>query len=382
MPKYDYTLKGRMESSKGKLNNMITVRHLQKKFGALQVLRDVTVDINKGEVISIIGPSGTGKSTLLRCLNLLEKPDGGEIIVDGENILAPKANIQKLRMKMGMVFQQFNLFPHLTVLENIMLAPRSLLNQSKNEAYENAIKLLETVGLTDKANALPEELSGGQQQRVAIARTLAMNPEIVLFDEPTSALDPTMIGEVLSVIRNLAKTGITMVIVTHEMRFAKEVSTRILYMDEGVIYEDGTPQEIFDNPKRQRTKAFVSRINLLCMEINKGVFDYHRFYAELEDFAMHQLINYDKRNIIHLVLEELILNILLAITEKVDLAIGISSESGETIINAQWDGEPHNPLEGDNDKENLPQTIVKGISSTQKFSIEGNGKCQLELRIL
>ncbi len=231
---------------------MISVKKLSKYFGDLAVLKDVNVEIKKGEVIAVIGPSGTGKSTLLRCLNLLEEPTSGEIIIDGVNLLDKKTNVFKIRQKMGMVFQSFNLFSHLMVIENIMLGPVDLLKTSRQDAFDEGMKLLAMVGLAEKAYAYPDELSGGQKQRVAIARTLAMKPEIVLFDEPTSALDPTMISEVLAVIRKLAADGMTMMIVTHEMKFARDVSTRVLYMDEGIIFEEGTPQQIFDDPQKDK----------------------------------------------------------------------------------------------------------------------------------
>ena len=241
---------------------MISVRHLSKAFGGVTVLRDVNAEIAKGEVVSIIGPSGTGKSTFLRCLNRLETPDGGSIVVDGVDVTAPKADLASVRRKMGMVFQNFNLFGNLDVLGNVMAAQCDLLGVPRDAAKAKALELLGRVGLKDKANALPDELSGGQKQRVAIARALAMDPEILLFDEPTSALDPTMVGEVLAVIKSLAKTGMTMLIVTHEMGFARDVSTRVFYMDEGVIYEDGTPADIFNAPKKPKTVDFVGQVCL------------------------------------------------------------------------------------------------------------------------
>jgi len=239
---------------------MITVKNLHKSFGDIDVLTGIDEHISKGEVVVIIGPSGSGKSTFLRCLNLLEKPTDGEIYVDDELITAPKANVNSIRQKMGMVFQQFNLFPHLTIMENITLAPVKLKKMSKQEAIKKGEELLEIVGLPDKANAYPAQLSGGQKQRIAIARALCMQPEIMLFDEPTSALDPEMVGEVLDVMKDLAKSGMTMVVVTHEMGFAREVGTRVLFMDQGVVMEQGTPEEIFNNPKNERTQSFLSKV--------------------------------------------------------------------------------------------------------------------------
>ena len=241
---------------------MISVRHLRKSFNGVTVLRDVNAEIARGEIISIIGPSGTGKSTFLRCLNRLETPDGGEIVVDGVDVTAPRANLAAIRRKMGMVFQNFNLFGNLTVLGNVMAAQCDLLGIPKAEAKRKALELLGRVGLSGKEGALPDELSGGQKQRVAIARALAMGPKILLFDEPTSALDPTMVGEVLSVIKDLAKTGMTMLIVTHEMGFARDVSTRIFYMDGGTVYESGTPAELFNRPQKPRTVDFVGQVCL------------------------------------------------------------------------------------------------------------------------
>ena len=241
---------------------MISVAHLRKSFNGVAVLKDVNAEIEKGEVISVIGPSGTGKSTFLRCLNRLETPDGGSIVVGGVDITAPKADLAAVRRKMGMVFQNFNLFGNLDVLGNVTAAQCDILGMPKGAARRKALELLERVGLADKAEALPDELSGGQKQRVAIARALAMDPEILLFDEPTSALDPTMVGEVLAVIKDLAKTGMTMLIVTHEMGFARDVSTRVFYMDEGVIYEDGTPDAVFNRPQKPKTIEFVGRVCL------------------------------------------------------------------------------------------------------------------------
>ena len=239
---------------------MIEVKNLSKSFGNLSVLNNISERIEDKEVVCIIGPSGSGKSTFLRCLNLLEKPDSGDIVLDGETITDSKINIDKVREKLGMVFQNFNLFPHKNTLENIALAPVKVKGMHKSDAENKAMELLKTVGLEDKAGVYPSALSGGQKQRVAIARALAMEPEIMLFDEPTSALDPETVGEVLAVMKNLAKKGMTMVIVTHEMGFAREVADRVLFMDEGCIVEQGSPDDIFKNPQNQRTKEFLSKI--------------------------------------------------------------------------------------------------------------------------
>ncbi|MGU8583243.1 amino acid ABC transporter ATP-binding protein [Clostridium perfringens] len=239
---------------------MINVRNLYKSFGKNEVLKDINETIKKGEVVVIIGPSGSGKSTFLRCLNLLEEPTSGVINFEGEDITDKNVDINKIREKMGMVFQQFNLFPHKTVMENLTIGPTKIKNISNGEAIKKGSELLEMVGLLDKKNVYPNSLSGGQKQRIAIARALAMEPDVMLFDEPTSALDPEMVGEVLGVMKSLAKDGMTMVVVTHEMGFAKEVGDRILFMDEGRIIEEGTPEEIFQNPKNSRTKDFLSKV--------------------------------------------------------------------------------------------------------------------------
>jgi ABC-type polar amino acid transport system ATPase subunit len=239
---------------------VIVVNNLVKNFGNLQVLKGISEKIKPQEVVCIIGPSGSGKSTFLRCLNLLETPTSGEIIIDGVSVTDPKNDINKIREDVGMVFQRFNLFPHMTALQNITLAPMKVRGLSQKEAEERAHNLLTKVGLTDKANVYPDSLSGGQQQRVAIARALAMHPKIMLFDEPTSALDPEMVGEVLAVMKDLAREGMTMVVVTHEMGFAREVGDRVLFIDEGIIVEQGTPEKIFSNAQNERTKAFLSKI--------------------------------------------------------------------------------------------------------------------------
>ena len=239
---------------------MISVKDLRKSFNGLEVLKGINTEIRKGDVVCVIGPSGSGKSTFLRCLNMLEKPSGGKIIFNGEDLAAPKTNLNLHRQKMGMVFQQFNLFPHMTVLENLTCAPMMLKKVSQADAEAKAMDLLERVGLADKADAYPNKLSGGQKQRVAIVRALCMDPEVMLFDEPTSALDPEMVGEVLDVMKTLAKKGMTMIVVTHEMGFAKEVSNRVMFMDEGIIMEENSPEELFGSPKCERLQSFLAKV--------------------------------------------------------------------------------------------------------------------------
>ncbi|MER2174267.1 MAG: amino acid ABC transporter ATP-binding protein [Carnobacterium sp.] len=238
----------------------LKVEHLKKNFGSLEVLKDLNIEVQEGEVICIIGPSGSGKSTFLRCMNALEEITGGKVIIDDFDLTDPKQDINKVRENIGMVFQQFNLFPHLTVIENITLAPKELKKDSTEAIKKRALELLETVGLSEKANDYPKSLSGGQKQRVAIARALAMNPDIMLFDEPTSALDPEMVGDVLEVMQKLAEQGMTMLVVTHEMGFAKEVADRVIFMDGGYIVEEGKPEQLFNHPQHERTKNFLEKV--------------------------------------------------------------------------------------------------------------------------
>ena len=240
--------------------SMISIQHLEKSFGEPRVLTDVNIEIQKGEVVVVLGPSGSGKSTMLRCINLLETPTGGHIFIEGQEITDPKVNVNKLREHVGMVFQQFNLFPHLSAKKNVMLAQMKVLKRSKEEAEKIAMERLAEVGLADRADFLPAQLSGGQQQRVAIARALAMDPHVMLFDEATSALDPELVRGVLDVMRELAEEGMTMVVVTHEMGFAREVADRVIFMEGGVVVEEGTPEEVFDHPKSERTKDFLGHI--------------------------------------------------------------------------------------------------------------------------
>ena len=326
---------------------MISIKHLSKSFhnpdgSVITVLKDVNCEIGRGEVISIIGPSGTGKSTLLRAVNMLEPPTGGEIRVDGENITAKGYPLHKLRQKMGMVFQGFNLFEHKTVLENIIYAPMQLRNVPEADAREEAMELLRKVGMAQKADVYPSSLSGGQKQRVAIARSLAMHPEVILFDEPTSALDPTMVGEVLSVIRSLAKEGLTMLIVTHEMRFARDVSTRIFFMNEGIIYEDGTPEQIFEHPVRSATKAFVNRIQKLVFEVDSADFDFLQMETGIKRFCIKYNLPVTAERAYSLVRE--LLDEHVPALRPLTVRLTYAELSGETALDFMAEGLTASPL--------------------------------------
>ena len=325
---------------------MITVSHLKKVYPNATPLVDVNARIEKGEVISIIGPSGTGKSTFLRAINMLDPPTSGQIFIDGEEITAKGCRLNLVRRKMGMVFQSFNLFSHMNVMENITYGPVKLLGLSKDEAEKRAMSLLKTVSLADKARAYPDELSGGQKQRIAIARTLAMEPEIILLDEPTSALDPTMVGEVLAVIRMLAQKGMTMMIVTHEMKFARDVSSRIFYMDQGVIYEDGSPEEIFENPKKDRTRRFIRHLKVLEKDIDASRFDFLGFNSEIEAFGHKHFLSRRCLYGIQSVFEEMCVATLLPKIGGLSFALEYAEQEQRAQITLRYGGERRNPLDG------------------------------------
>ena len=331
---------------------MIRIEHLRKEYPAAVPLKDVSVEIHKGDVISVIGPSGTGKSTFIRCINLLDKPTSGKIFVDGEEITAKGSDVARIRRKMGMVFQHFNLFPHMTIIENIMAAPMDLLGLSKQEAYDRGMELLRKVGLADKALSYPDAMSGGQKQRIAIARTLAMDPEIILFDEPTSALDPTMIGEVQSVIRDLAKQGTTMIIVTHEMKFAREICNRVFYMDQGGIYEDGTPEQIFDDPQRERTRQFIRHLKVLEYSITSPNFDFIGFNTQIEEFGRKHRISQRTIYNIQAYVEEMCVQIILPnMADRFELLVTIeySEEQDDADVVVRYSGSAFDPTKTDND---------------------------------
>ena len=362
---------------------MISVRHLSKRYGNLWVLKDINAEIAKGEVISIIGPSGTGKSTFLRCLDLLERPSGGSIIIDGADILARGTDEPALRRKMGMVFQAFNLYAHLTVLENLLLGPVKLLKKTPEEAKTKAFALLSLVGLGEKADNFPDELSGGQKQRVAIARCLAMDPEIILFDEPTSALDPTMVSEVLAVIRRLAREGMTMAIVTHEMDFARSVSSRIFYMDEGLIYEEGTPTEIFESPKKEKTRLFIQRIRTLTEKIASKSFDLYKLNARIEMFCAKHTVEKKTVNTILLAVEEVLLQMLLpqqAGEPDIDLRLEFSEKTGEFQLLFDYSGPAEDPFDETLAVNDLSRRLVKRMAKTCSHNF-ADGKNHLSLTI-
>lgn len=347
---------------------MIKVEHLSKSFGDLVVLKDVSIEIQTGEVISVIGPSGTGKSTFLRCLNLLDQPTAGSISVDGVNLLDSKTDVSKVRQKMNMVFQSFNLFSHLSILENLTIGPIKLLGMSRSDADKKSIDLLRLVGLAEKADCYPDELSGGQKQRVAIARCLAMDPEIILFDEPTSALDPTMVSEVLSVIRRLAKDGMTMAIVTHEMDFARDVSNRVLYMDEGVIYEEGTPQQIFENPQKEKTRAFINKVRNFNYQIDSPDYDLYAMNAEIELFCEKQVLPKKVRHNLLLLVEELmnLYNPLLSSAVlKITIAYSEKKESLEVILENR--GDAINPLAIEMLPDNIGFNIINALCESIEY---------------
>lgn len=361
---------------------MIQVSHLKKIYSnGLEVLRDVNATIGRGEVISIIGPSGTGKSTFLRCLNLLETPSEGSIVVCGEDLLSKKTNVPKMRQKMGMVFQSFNLFNHLSIIDNLCIGPMKLLGKSRQHAESRALELLAMVGLAEKANAMPSQLSGGQKQRVAIARCLSMEPEIILFDEPTSALDPTMVSEVLGVIRTLAKQGMTMVIVTHEMSFARDVSTRIFYMDQGIIYEEGTPEQIFNNPQRERTRVFINRIRDYHYLMTSPQYDLYQLQGGMVQFCNKYYLSAEIQHRVQLLAEE-VLQIVPLDKGDVNLALCYSEKSGSLTMELLMPSGIKTVL---NDSEFAPDelslAIIKGLcDEISETTDEGSEKSNLRLK--
>lgn len=361
--------------------SLIEIRNLRKEYSPDVVpLKGVNANIEAGEVISIIGPSGTGKSTLLRCINRLETPTSGQIIVDGVDVCAPGTDLARLRKSMGMVFQSFNLFPHKMAVENIMLPQQSLLGKSAREAYEEAMKQLERVGLADRARQYPDELSGGQKQRVAIARALAMHPQILLFDEPTSALDPTMVSEVLSVIRDLAGTGLTMLLVTHEMRLARHVSDRVFFMTDGEIYEEGSPEQIFEHPLREGTRNFIFRIRSWTCILSPSSRDFHGMTGSLEKFCKDQFLGRRQAMNCQLAVEELVVSFLLPAVESAGqgafhMTLFAGEEGAERKLMIDCSGFPEGKKIFDELLKNIPAEASKAAGSA-KFPGSGAGSME------
>jgi len=363
---------------------MIRVEHLSKKFGDTSVLKDINVEIQKGEVISIIGPSGTGKSTFLRCLNLLEKPSSGTIFIDNINILSKDTNICRIRQKMGMVFQSFNLFAHLSVLGNLVIGQTKLLGTNRKSAENKACELLRMVGLLEKADCFPDELSGGQKQRVAIARCLSMEPDIILFDEPTSALDPTMVSEVLAVIRRLAREGMTMAIVTHEMDFARDVSNRVFYMDEGLIYEEGSPQQIFENPQKENTRAFINRVRKFFCHIESPDHDMYAMNAEIETFCEKHVLSKRMTHNVLLLVEEQIAIYCASYTPPcfdMDIMLSFSEKHDSLELVVESTGEAANPLETEGLPDNIGVSIIRHFSEKIEYKwVDGKNRLTVTVK--
>lgn len=376
--------------------SMIRVDNISKSFGLLEVLKDVSLTVEKGERVVIIGGSGGGKSVFLRSMDMLEIPDKGSVYVGDEELTSPKADLNRIRRRIGFVYQGFHLFSHLCVLDNITLAPIKILKMKRKEAEAKADKLLRMVGLESKKYAMPDVLSGGQKQRIAIVRSLIMDPEVMLFDEPTSALDPTMVGEVLATLRLLAKSGMTMVIVTHEMSFAREIATRVVYMDEKGIYEEGTPEEIFDNPKRKKTRDFIHKMKYLSYKIDSRSFDLMQLQGNIRDFASRYGIGERKAYRLQLCTEELIYEMLdYGKSDIVDMSLELSFDEKEksSLIRLSSKGVEYNPFEerdeghvglddktDGNDAVHLGTTILKNTARRIEYSYDGEN-CENFLEI-
>ncbi|MBR1761613.1 MAG: amino acid ABC transporter ATP-binding protein [Schwartzia sp.] len=349
---------------------LLRVEHLKKEYPGATPLADVNLTVNEGEVVAVIGPSGTGKSTLLRQINQMERATAGKIFFRDEEITAPGYRVDLLRQNIGMIFQSFNLFSHLTVVDNIMAAPTALLGLPRQEVYDRAKELLAKVGLSQKALSYPDELSGGQQQRIAIVRALAMEPKILLFDEPTSALDPTMVGEVEAVIRQVAESGVTMMIVTHDMEFARRISNRVLYMDEGGVYEDGTPEQIFGNPQREKTRQFIRRLKVLTLSVASRDFDFIGCHTTIEAFGQKNDMPKDVVRSLMMLFEEIVTQLLLPrLPEPPRIVWTVEynpkEESAEVAV--QYNGDAFDVMESGND---LSLRIVRGCTENVRYQAE------------
>lgn len=371
---------------------MIEVRGLEKRYGNTIVFADLDVVVHDGDVVSIIGSSGAGKSTLLRCLNLMEHPTSGQIIIDGEDILSKDTDIQHIRQKVGMVFQTFNLFDHLNVLDNVTLGPMKLLGLSRKEAEAQGMKLLQLVGLANRAAFFPDELSGGQKQRVAIARSLAMKPKILLLDEPTSALDPTMTSEVVGVIRRLAKDGMTMVIATHEMSLARTVSTSVIFMDQGRICEVGSPEDIFEHPRNECTKAFIHRTRSFNFTVSNRDFDMYRLRAGIEAFCDKHFLPAELRDKVVLLIEETLSicfdgeagerrDMIMRAGSGMDIRIDYIEANHDIGAVLRCNAELGNPLEQDDDNDGISRMIIEGLADiTEERCDDGGQKITMILK--
>ena len=363
--------------------SLIKIEHLRKEYPDVTPLEDVSTEINKGDIISVIGPSGAGKSTLLRCINRLEEPTSGSITFDGQLITDPHCDLPKVRRKIGMVFQSFNLFANLSVIENIMAAPVKLLGKTRQQAYDDGMELLRRVGLAEKADSLPDELSGGQKQRVAIARAVAMKPEVLLFDEPTSALDPTMVSEVLQVIKSLAKDGMTMLIVTHEMKFARDVSTRVFYMDEGSICEQGTPEQIFDDPQKEKTRIFIKRLKQLELTISTAYFDYIGFTAQLDSFCSQNMVDEKTARNAQLVFEEAIVQSINTYSEQsalvmpIHIVFEVSRTDESFYMHVSYGGDDSDPI---TNADEVSLSIIRSLTQSITHTFDGKNHLSFRLR--
>lgn len=359
--------------------SLIKVEHLRKAFEKSVPLEDINFEVHPGDVICVIGPSGTGKSTLLRCLNRLEEPSSGTITVDDIVLTDPKCDLHHARRKVGMVFQSFNLFNNLNVIENVISAPIHLLKMPREEAFKKGMDLLKQVGMDDRADRFPDELSGGQKQRVSIVRAIAMQPKVLLLDEPTSALDPTMTDEVLSVIRKLAEQGMTMIIVTHEMKFARDIATRVFYLDEGIIYEEGTPEQIFEHPQKEKTRRFIKRLKTTEIVVDPKEPDYLSALHNLEAFGRSAMLDETTLRKVILFFEELVINTICKHTDApVRCQIEYSDTDSSIVIKARYDGEPFNPFkEGDP----LSQMILSRMASETAYRYEDENKAIIKLEV-
>ena len=362
---------------------LLEIQHLSKAFADSQPLKDINCVVRQGEVISIIGSSGTGKSTLLRCINRLEKPTGGKIFFHGEEMTDDPKTVRRMRQKIGMVFQSFNLFSNMNVLQNIIKCPVMLKNVPKPDAVKKAMALLETVDLTAKAESYPDELSGGQKQRVAIVRTLAMEPEIILFDEPTSALDPRMVDDVLSVMRSLATQNYTMLIVTHEMRFAEKVSDRIFFVNDGIIYEEGTPQEIFHAPKKDATKIFINRLKTFTKTFADAQVNLSTVQAEIEAFARKQFMSLRHSIRLQLIFEELVYQMLIQRRSDIfpaEMTMMYNETLERCDVRIVYGGDMYNPLAGADADDIISLNLIKGVVDEADFKFDGKNILNLKVK--